>query len=79
MLLQVRIFNYNGDHSREIYHTKRMQRFVPINYFHSSLLCSQVLFYPGLEVYYFCGTIDYHPQACYATGYQADRFMSRSV
>jgi hypothetical protein len=28
MLLQVRIFNYDGDHSREIYHTKRMQRFV---------------------------------------------------
>jgi DDB1- and CUL4-associated factor 13 len=25
--LQVRIFNHNGDHSREIYHTKRMQRF----------------------------------------------------
>ncbi|VAH59467.1 unnamed protein product [Triticum turgidum subsp. durum] len=34
----VRIFNYNGDHSREIYHTKRMQRFVSIIYFHSSLL-----------------------------------------
>jgi hypothetical protein len=27
ILLQVRIFNYLGDHSREIYHTKRMQRF----------------------------------------------------
>lgn len=26
--LQVRIFQYNGGHSREIYHTKRMQRFV---------------------------------------------------
>jgi hypothetical protein len=46
MLLQVRIFNYNGDQSREIYHTKRMQRFVPINCFRSSLLCSHFLFYP---------------------------------
>lgn len=27
IFLQVRIFNYLGDHSREIYHTKRMQRF----------------------------------------------------
>ena len=26
-LVQVRIFPYNGGHSREIYHTKRMQRF----------------------------------------------------
>ncbi|KAJ0816596.1 putative transcription factor WD40-like family [Helianthus annuus] len=29
-LLQVRIFQYNGGHSSEIYHTKRMQRFVSL-------------------------------------------------
>jgi len=28
----VRIFNYNGDHSREIYHTKRMQRVFCVKY-----------------------------------------------
>ena len=28
LTLQVRIFQYNGGHSREIYHTKRMQRFL---------------------------------------------------
>ncbi|KAJ4804712.1 DDB1-and CUL4-associated factor 13 [Rhynchospora pubera] len=28
----VRIFNYNGDHSREIYHTKRMQRVFCVRY-----------------------------------------------
>lgn len=27
---QIRIFQYNGGHSREIYHTKRMQRFIAI-------------------------------------------------
>ena len=29
-LVQIRIFPYNGGHSREIYHTKRMQRFTSI-------------------------------------------------
>lgn len=33
LLLQVWIFNYNDDHSREIYHTKSMQRFVSIIFF----------------------------------------------
>ncbi|PKU83402.1 DDB1- and CUL4-associated factor 13 [Dendrobium catenatum] len=28
----VRIFNYNGDHSKEIYHTKRMQRVFCVKY-----------------------------------------------
>ncbi|XP_078163398.1 WD repeat and SOF domain-containing protein 1 [Carex rostrata] len=28
----VRIFNHNGDHSREIYHTKRMQRVFSVRY-----------------------------------------------
>lgn len=27
----VRIFPYNGGHSREIYHTKRMQRYILLN------------------------------------------------
>uniref|UniRef100_A0A0D9UYU6 DDB1- and CUL4-associated factor 13 n=1 Tax=Leersia perrieri TaxID=77586 RepID=A0A0D9UYU6_9ORYZ len=30
----VRIFQYNGDHSREIYHTKRMQRVFCVKYTH---------------------------------------------
>jgi hypothetical protein len=43
MLLQVRIFNYNGDQSREIYHTKRMQRLFLLIV--SVLPCFVLIFY----------------------------------
>lgn len=49
--LQVRIFNHNGDHSREIYHTKRMQRFsLPLTRYVSYLL--QSIFSLGLLQFY---------------------------
>lgn len=28
----IRIFNYNGGHSKEVYHTKRMQRVFAVRY-----------------------------------------------
>ena len=31
--MQVRIFAYNGGHSREVYHTKRMQRYAYMAFF----------------------------------------------
>ena len=46
ILLQVRIFNYLGDHSREIYHTKRMQRF----FFIRTLFWQSLVFSPLVTV-----------------------------
>lgn len=40
--LQVRLFQYNGGHSKEIYHTKRMQRFTQFSYCVLSVVLSLI-------------------------------------
>lgn len=41
--LQIRIFQYNGGRSREIYHTKRMQRFCLFYHFSSISIISSLI------------------------------------
>ena len=57
--LQIRIFQYNGGRSREIYHTKRMQRFCKFNIFHEPhfLLIDSRL--GSLNIYCLCYTISF--------------------